>query len=173
MRRSDLTVAAVAIYITSIVAANWLISRFGLVGIGLGMAVPAGAFCAALTFPLRDVIQRYGGPWLAVAAIPTAAVMSWATSSHVVAVASGVTFLISESCDFAIYTRLQRSGFPRAVVISSCTAAIVDSLVFLHLAHIPYGSALAGLIIAKLAIAVAAWPAVTGLRRALPAGAAA
>ena len=48
--------------------------------------------------------------------------------------ASGLTYLCSESADFAVYTPLQRRWFVPAVIASGCVALVVDSVVFLHLA---------------------------------------
>lgn len=106
---------------------------------------------------------------LGVAAILIAALVSWWVSSPAIAVASGVTFLISESLDFAVYTPLQRRWFVPAVIASGIVAAVADSLIFLKLAGIPYSGNLAGLIVGKLWIVTliggtAAW----ALRKRLP-----
>jgi uncharacterized PurR-regulated membrane protein YhhQ (DUF165 family) len=49
------------------------------------------------------------------------------------ALASGVTFLVSESVDMLIYTPLQKR-FGWAVILSSLGALVVDSVLFLALA---------------------------------------
>lgn len=167
--RTKIGIAALAIYIAAIVLANWAINRYGLVPVGFGLLAPAGVYFAAITFPARDVVQRSIGRLVGIAAILVGATLSWWVSSPKIAVASGVTFLISESLDMAIYTPLQRRWFVSAVVVSSVVAAIVDSLIFLKLAGIPYEVALAGLIVGKLWIVLLVGaPAAWGLRRALP-----
>lgn len=166
-RNQRVTLGALVLYIGSIIAANYLIVH-GMPGATptpfhtytlptlFGLVCPAGTYMAALTFPLRDIGQRTGGRWVGILAIVLAAVVSWWVSDPVIAIASGGTFLISESMDFLLYTPLQdRIGFPRAVVVSSTVAAIVDSLVFLQWSGIGYGHGeLAGLIVAKLLIVV-------------------
>lgn len=169
MTRRTIGLAALAVYVSAIVLANWAITRYGLVPVGFGLLAPAGVYFAAVTFPARDVVQRSLGRLVSIAAILVGAAVSWFVSSPTIAVASGVTFLISESLDMAVYTPLQRRWFVSAVVVSSTVAAIVDSLVFLKLAGIPYSVALAGLIVGKLWVVLGVgFPAAVGLRRALP-----
>jgi uncharacterized PurR-regulated membrane protein YhhQ (DUF165 family) len=135
-----------------------------------GLVCPAGTYMAALSFPLRDVVQRGGGRLLGVLAIILAALVSWWVSDPTIAIASGGTFLISESLDFLVYTPLQRRWFVPAVIASGIVAAVVDSLVFLKWAGIGYGHGeLAGLIVAKLLVVVlVGGPLAYGLRRILP-----
>lgn len=171
-----------ALYVGAIVLANYLIVH-GMPGATatpyhtytlptlFGLVCPAGTYMAALSFPLRDVVQRAGGRWLGVAAILLAALVSWWVSSPTIAVASGGTFLISESFDFLIYTPLQRRFFVPAVVASGIVAAVVDSLIFLKWAGIGYGGGeLDGLIVAKLmTVVVVGGPLAYLLRRRIPA----
>lgn len=85
------------------------------------------------------------------------------------AVASGTTYLISESADFLVYTPLQRRYFAPAVFLSGCVAAVVDSVVFLHLAGLSAGaSAVAGLVLGKLWVQLVAAPVTFGLRKTKP-----
>ena len=72
--------------------------------VGFGLRAPSGVYLAALTFVARDVVQRVGGLRLGVAAIVSGAAISWWVSSPTLAVASGATFFISETCDFVVYT---------------------------------------------------------------------
>lgn len=175
-------IAAVALtaYVGVIVLANYLIVH-GMPGatatpfhtytlpVGFGLAAPAGTYLAALTFPLRDVVQRFGGRFLGIAAILIAALVSWWVSDPIIAVASGGTFLISETLDFAVYTPLQRRWFVLAVVASGIVASLVDSLLFLRWAGLPYGNGnLEGLIVGKLwIVTVVGGSLAFGLRRAL------
>ena len=175
-----IALGALALYIGAIVLANYLIVH-GFPGATatpfhtytfptlFGLVCPAGTYVAALSFPLRDVAQRAGGKWVGVAAILLAAIVSWWVSNPAIAVASGGTFLISETCDFLIYSRLQQR-FGVSVVVSSAIAAVVDSLVFLQWAGIGYGHGeLAGLIVAKLLIVIPiGWCLTRVLRKALP-----
>lgn len=169
--------AAFTVYIVAIVASNWLITHVGipagpgthLTPVGFGLYAPSGVWAAAASFPARDVTQRLGGRRLGIAAIFIGAAISWRISDPHIAVASGVTYLCSEGADFAVYTPLQRRWFVPAVVASGCIAAVVDSVLFLHLAGLPAGaSAVAGLVLGKVWVQLAAGPAAWGLRRAGP-----
>lgn len=183
VKRCHLTLAAVALccYVVSIVTANYLIVH-GMPGatltpfhtytlpVGFGLTAPAGTYVAALSFPLRDIVQRVGGRWLGVVAIALAAIVSWWVSSPVIALASGGTFLISETCDFLVYTPLQRRWFAPAVVASGVVSAVVDSLIFLKWAGIGYGHGqFEGLVVGKLWIVTLLGGGLAyGARRVLP-----
>lgn len=173
--RARWAAAAFAVYVAAIVASNWLIGHVGieagpgphLTPVGFGLLAPSGVWAAAVSFPARDVTQRLGGRWLGVAAILAGAAVSYAVSDPRVAVASGVTYLFSEGVDMAVYTPLQRRWFTPAVVVSGLVAAVVDSVLFLHLAGLPAGfAAAAGLVAGKAWVQLAAGPAAWGLRKA-------
>lgn len=177
----SIAAAATAAYVGAIVLANYLIVH-GMPGatatpyhvytlpVGFGLVAPAGTYMAAVTFPLRDIVQRAGGRLLGVAVILVAALVSWWVSDPTIAIASGGTFLISETLDFLVYTPLQRRWFVPAVVASGIVAAVADSLIFLKWAGIPYHGNLAGLIVGKLwIVTLVGGPLALGLRRALSA----
>ena len=167
-----------AVYVAAIVASNWMIGHVGiptapggphLTPVGFGLLAPSGVWAAAVSFPARDVTQRLGGRWLGIAAILAGAAISWAISDPRIAVASGVTYLCSETADFAVYTPLQKRWFVPAVFASGCVAAVVDSVLFLHLAGLPSGAAaVAGLVLGKVWVQMAAAPAAWGLRKTGP-----
>jgi uncharacterized PurR-regulated membrane protein YhhQ (DUF165 family) len=165
------------IYVAAIVAANYMITHgpgtptpFGTytLPVGFGLVAPAGTYMAALAFPARDVLQRSGGRLVGIAAILVGAGVSCFVSSPTIAVASGVTFLVSETIDFAIFTPMQRRHFGAAVVTAGLFAALVDSALFLHLAGLPM-SGLAGLVVGKVWVILIAGPAAFGLRKVVPA----
>jgi hypothetical protein len=169
--------AAFGVYVAAIVLSNYLITYVGipagpgthLTYVGFGLLAPSGVWAAAVSFPARDVTQRIGGRWLGVAAIVVGAAVSYGVSSPHIALASGLTYLCSESADFLIYTPLQRRWLVPAVLASGCVAAVVDSVVFLHLANLPSGeAAVAGLVLGKVWVQLAAVPVVWGLRRTGP-----
>lgn len=158
------------IYAGAIVLANWLVAHVGFVSVGFGLLAPAGVYAAALTFPARDVVQRGLGRMAGVLAILVGATISWWIASPTLAVASGVTFLVSEGLDMAVYTPLQKRYFTVAVITSGVVAAVVDSLLFLRLAHIPYAIALEGQIVGKLwVVTLVGGTLALMLRRRLPA----
>jgi len=172
---------ALTLYVGAIVLANYLIVH-GCPGatatpfhtytlpVGFGLAAPAGVYVAALTFPLRDVVQRFGGRTLGIVAILIAALVSYWVSNPIIAVASGGTFLISETLDFAVYTPFQRRWFVPAVIASGVVAAVADSVIFLYWAGLPFGNGtLEGLIVGKLWIVTLVGGSLAfGLRRVLP-----
>lgn len=174
-QRGGWAAAAFAVYTTAIILSNWLIGHVGiptvpggphLTPVGFGLYAPSGVWAAALSFPARDLVQRTGGRWLGVAAILLGAGVSYLISDPRIAVASGITYLCSETADFAVYTPLQRRWFVPAVVTSGCIAAVVDSVLFLHLAGLPAGTAaMAGLVLGKVWVQLAAGPVTWGLRR--------
>ena len=157
--RSARLAAAVSFgaYVAVIVGANWMIGHVGtpipgahVLPVGFGLQAPSGVYLAALAFVARDVLQRVGGAKAGVAAILVGAGISAFVASAHLAFASGATFLLSETCDFLIYTPLQRRSFPLAVLASGVVGDLVDSTVFLALAGIPLAVALPGQLLGKL-----------------------
>lgn len=165
MRRVIAT-AAFAFYAGMIVLSNFLLQHFGLIHVGFGLLAPAGTFCAALTFPARDVVQRFGGFAFGAVAVLVGAGISW-WISPTLAAASALAYLCSESTDLVVFTAL-RGRFILAVLASGLVASLVDSIVFLHLAHIPWSAAGPGLLYVKWLMQAASCPLTVLLRRALP-----
>lgn len=134
-------------YIATIFAANWAITTFGFVPVGLGLLAPAGVYFAGLAFTLRDLTQDALGRKAVVVAIVAGAGLS-VTFGGTLAMASGIAFLVSELADFAVYTPLRERRWLLAVVASNIVGLIVDSALFLWLA---FGSLefLAGQVVGK------------------------
>lgn len=134
-------------YVSTVFGANWAIERYGLVPVGFGLEAPAGVYFAGLAFTLRDLTQRTLGRRAVVLAIICGATLSLGVAPRY-ALASGAAFLLSELCDFAVYTPMERRGWIRAVVVSNAAGVVVDSVVFLMLA---FGSLdfLAGQVVGK------------------------
>ena len=92
-RNRSIAAAATAAYVGAIILANYLIVH-GMPGatatpfhtytlpVGFGLVAPAGTYMAAVTFPLRDIVQRSGGRLLGVAVILVAALVSWWVSNR-------------------------------------------------------------------------------------------
>jgi uncharacterized PurR-regulated membrane protein YhhQ (DUF165 family) len=163
------------VYVSSIAGANWMISHVGEVvdgshylPVGFGLRAPSGVYLAAFTFVARDILQRLAGTRVGVVAIVAGAAISWWVSSAALALASGGTFLLSESCDFLVYTPLQARSFPLAVVGSGLVGDVVDSTVFLTLAGIPLSIALSGQLVGKAWVMLAGGLLAALLRRAGP-----
>lgn len=165
----------VVAYLTSIVAANWMIRNVGipiaggthLLPVGFGLLAPSGTYAAALTLVARDLVQRTSGRWWGIGVIPVGASIS-ALFDVRLALASGVAFLLSEALDFAVYTPLQRR-LTVAVAASAPVGAVVDSLTFLTLAGIPLAVALPGQLVGKGWAILVATAIVAMLQRRIPA----
>ena len=155
-------------------AANWLIGNVGtvcvpnggpcLIPVAPGLMAPSGVLMVGLALVLRDMVQRrLGLPWAA-AAVLAGAALSALLAPPALVFASAAAFLVSEAVDLAIYTPLQRRGLVLAVALSSVAGLVLDSLVFLMLA---FGSLdyLAGQVVGKLWMVLAALPLVAWLRR--------
>jgi len=175
--RSRLVLAATGfvVYVGSIAGANWMIAHIGHqvqgaheLPVGFGLQAPSGVYMAALTFVARDIVQRLAGLRAGLVAILLGAVISWGVASAALALASGATFLLSESCDFAVYTPLQVKNFPLAVVGSGLVSDGVDSTVFLLLAGIPLSVALPGQLVGKAWVVLAGGLLAALLRRTGP-----
>jgi len=142
MTRRTTGLALLATYITSIWAANWLTTRYGLIAAWPGAAITctAGTFAVGGAIMTRDFLQDALGRWVVLAAIAAGAILSYATSSHVIAVASGVTFLLGETLEFAVYTPLRRryrwgtGRWSGVVAAANVTGALADTFLFLWLA---------------------------------------
>lgn len=128
---------AMAAYVGAIVIANVVTERLGLVPVGFGIMVTAGTYAAGFALLARDFVQRYGGVELVLIGLAIGAVLSWFLSSPALALASFAAFLLAESADLLVYTRLRTRGFVRAAFISNCVGAPIDTLVFLWIAQFP------------------------------------
>jgi uncharacterized PurR-regulated membrane protein YhhQ (DUF165 family) len=125
-------------YITSIVAANYLTSHYGLVPVGFGLLVTAGTFAAGAALLLRDFVHRYGGYQWALAGIAAGAVLSWLLADPFIALASTVAFTAAELVDLLVFIPTRnRSGFTSAALISNIISTPIDTILFLWIAGFP------------------------------------
>lgn len=143
-----------ALFLGTIVAANWAIDAFGVVPVGFGLMAPAAVYFVGIALTLRDLAHDAVGRGMIVLAILVGAALS-AIVAPELALASGVAFLVSELADLAVYTPLRRRGRILAVAASNAVGLVLDSLIFLQLA---FGSLefLPGQIVGKGAMTVAA-----------------
>ena len=166
-------IAALALFIACIPAANWMIGHVGtvcpagspcLIPVAPGIMAPSGVLMVGLALVLRDLVQRRLGAAAALGAIVAGAVLSAAIAPPAIVLASTAAFLLSELADFLVYTPLQRRRFVTAVVASSIVGLAVDSAVFLYLA---FGSLefLPGQMLGKLWMVLLTIPVVQWIRR--------
>jgi hypothetical protein len=141
------------LYVGSIVAANWLTNRYGLVPVGFTLLVPAGTFAAGVALLARNLGQDAVGRLWIVALMLAGILLSWWLASPQLAEASAAAFALSEATDMTIYTWLRRRGRSRALLAAALVGAFVDTLVFLHLAGFPLTyNAVAGQMLVKVGI---------------------
>jgi uncharacterized PurR-regulated membrane protein YhhQ (DUF165 family) len=170
MKRTIGLLAAGA-YVGAVLAANWATAHLGFIPVGFGLTAIAGTYAAGATFILRDFVQDTLGRRVVLAAIVVGAVLSAAVSPTQLALASGITFLLSEAADFAVYTPLRSRGWARAVLASNTVGFVFDSFLFLWLAGFPIASTVTGQIVGKAwatVLPVAAVAAYRAMRRPEP-----
>jgi uncharacterized PurR-regulated membrane protein YhhQ (DUF165 family) len=149
-------VAAIVGYIGATLAANLTTAHFGLIPVGLGLVTTAGTYFAGLVLALRDLVHDLAGRVAVYGCIAVGALASATTAGPRLAIASGVAFAVSETVDLLVYTPLRRRGWIRAVLASNAAGAIVDTLLFLHLAGFAVTSAVvAGQLTAKATATIA------------------
>lgn len=149
--------AALAGYIATIPAANWMIANVGtcvpdgpcLIPVGLGLMAPSGVLMVGAALVLRDVVHQTLGVRYALAAIAIGALISAGIAPPAIVLASVAAFLLSELADFAVYAPLARRRLALAVALSGGVGAVIDSAVFLLIA---FGSLdyIAGQIVGKI-----------------------
>jgi hypothetical protein len=168
---------ALAGFIATIPAANWLIGHVGecipggqgappgpcVIPVGFGLSAPSGVLVIGLALVLRDVVHHRLGAGVAFVAIVIGAGLSASVAPGALVVASATAFLLSEMADFWVYAPLYRRQLVGALVLSGLAGAIVDSAVFLFLA---FGSLdfLAGQVVGKLWATLAAAALVLAMR---------
>lgn len=143
-------------YIACIVGANWAVATFGPVPVGFGLVAPAGVYFAGLTFTFRNLTQQALGRRWGFGAIAVGALLSYAITDKTIpgaavplAIASGLTFALSETADALVWTKLrERNWWARAMGLGDFAGQVTDSAVFLALA---FGSLnfLAGQVLGK------------------------
>jgi uncharacterized PurR-regulated membrane protein YhhQ (DUF165 family) len=135
--------AAIA-FAGTIVAANTLTRRYGLIDVGFGLIATAGTAAAGLTLLTRDWLHDVAGRRAVLAAIGVGAAVSAALTGGLLACASAAAFLLAELTDLLVYQRLRRHGWIPAALASNMVGAPVDTVVFLALAGLPVWAALPG-----------------------------
>lgn len=135
--RRTIAAASLAGYIATIFAANWLITRYGVVDVAPGpwhLMAPAGVYAVGAALVLRDLAHDTAGVRWVLAAIAAGIALSALVASPGLIVASAVAFGLSELLDLAVYTPLRDHGWTLAALASSAVGLVVDSVVFLWLA---------------------------------------
>lgn len=174
MSRRIIGVALLAAYIYATVLANWLTTHHGLITVFPGLRATAGTVVIGVAIMSRDFVQDALGKRTVFEAICAGAFLSYITSSHQVAAASGITFLIAESLEALVYTPLrERAGWGtprwvRAVIGANGCGALLDTFLFLGLAGFPLtAGTVAGQLVGKAYVTAGVLAMGVILRRAL------
>jgi hypothetical protein len=123
--------------------------------VGFGYTAPSGVFMIGIALVLRDLIQEKYGKWNAFSAVIVGSGISYALADPYIAVASLSAYLLAETADLLVYTKLRRKSISAAVLASGFAGSIIDSAIFLFIA---FGSLqfIEGQIIGKLWMSIAA-----------------
>lgn len=130
-------------YLLSIVIANVVTAKFAPLQIGL-FIVPMGTLFVGGTFIFRDLVQNKYGRAKTYLFIVTALILSALVSfllgdTLLIVVASTLSFVIAETADTEIYSRLK---LPMAwrVLYSGVVGGFLDSVVFVIVGLSPLGA---------------------------------
>ncbi|TCO49695.1 hypothetical protein EV192_11461 [Actinocrispum wychmicini] len=127
------TVAVLAAYVGTLVAANWASTHCDPLQVG-AIAVPAGTLWAGMTFTLRDGLHEAVGGRGVLGAIAAGAALSWLLASPQIALASVLAFTTSELAGTIVYRRLRNWSVLGAVTGSNTVGFGIDSVLFVPLA---------------------------------------
>lgn len=131
------------LYLISIVIAN--VATAALMPLEFGMfIIPVGTLFAGATFIFRDLVQnRYGRKktymFIGIALVLSAAVSFILGDTLAIVGASALAFIVAESADTEIYTRLN-VPFAWRVFYSGIVGGILDSAVFVIVGMSPIGA---------------------------------
>lgn len=130
-------------YLVSIVTANVVTARFAPLELGM-FIIPMGSFLIGATFIFRDLVQNKFGRKKTYGFILLALVLSATVSfslgdTLIIVAASALSFLVAETADTEIYTRLK---LPMAwrVFYSGIVGGFLDSIVFVVVGLSPLGA---------------------------------
>ncbi|WP_274308802.1 VUT family protein [Solibacillus daqui] len=133
----------VLFYLLSIVIANVVTARFAPLEFGM-FIVPMGTLFVGATFIFRDLVQNKHGRAKTYIFIFIALLLSGAVSfslgdTLMIVAASAISFVIAESADTEIYTRLK---LPMAwrVFYSGIVGGLLDSVIFVIVGLSPLGA---------------------------------
>lgn len=164
-------VLAVA-YVSLVVLANWLASRYVIHVPFTPYLAPAGVLCIGGVLVIRDWLQQLRGLRWALPLMLVAGAASYGigmaagwTSLQKIAVASVAAFLVSETVEAVVFTPLRNRNLTLGVALSATVGNAIDSYLFLALA---FGSQafFLGNFIGKLEM-IAVGVVVTAFRRRL------
>ncbi len=130
-------------YLVSIITANVVTAAFAPFQLGI-FIIPLGTFLVGATFIFRDLVQNKYGRKKTYLFILTALVISALVSfllgdTLLIVLASALSFVIAETTDTEIYTRLNLPMSGR-VFYSGLVGGLLDSIVFVIIGLSPLGA---------------------------------
>jgi len=133
----------IILYLAAIISANVITAKFAPLELGV-FIIPYGSFLIGVTFILRDFVQnRYGKKktyMLILLALILSAVSSYLLGDTLwIVFASMMSFLVSESFDTEIFSRMKAS-FLKRVLYSGTIGGILDSAIFVIIGISPLGA---------------------------------
>lgn len=133
----------IVFYLISIILANVITAAFAPLQFGV-FIVPMGTLLIGATFIFRDLVQnKYGRKktygLIGVALILSAVVSYLLGDTLIIVLASAISFLIAETTDTEIYTRLKLPMSWR-VFYSGLVGGLLDSVVFVIIGLSPFGA---------------------------------
>jgi len=130
-------------YLFAIITANVVTAAFAPLVFGQ-FIVPMGTLFIGFTFILRDLVQRKYGRRKTYVYIILALILSAVSSfllgdTLAIVAASAISFLLAETADTEIFTRLKAS-LARRVFFSGLIGGTIDSAVFVVIGLSPIGA---------------------------------
>ncbi|KAF0111121.1 MAG: hypothetical protein FD163_946 [Hyphomonadaceae bacterium] len=122
------------LYVALIPFINWSYGAVPTLPMPDGGAWPPMSIVAGLVLVVRDFAQREIKHYIWVA-LAIAAALSFVTSPAVIAIASTVAFIISETIDWALFT-FSKKPLSYRVMLSSLISAPIDTTAFWYLASL-------------------------------------
>lgn len=145
MQANRITLIYVLLMTAVVVASNFLVQYplpGELFGINLGDLLTYGAFTYPASFLITDLTNRQFGATFArkvvVVGFVVAVVLSFATATPRIAIASGSAFLASQMLDISVFDRLRRQAWWRAPLLSSLVGSTLDTAMFFSFAFAPF-----------------------------------
>lgn len=131
-------------YVASVAIANIITAATHPLSF-VGLLVPWGTFFIGITLLLRNMVQVRRGRAYVYLAIGLGLVVSAFSSYFLgnavpITLASAVSFLISESLDTEVFSRLRRRSAYVRVLTGGGVGGVLDSVIFITLGLSPWGA---------------------------------
>lgn len=142
------------LYIVTIYAVNLGFTHVPLVDLGFGVFSPMAIVVGGI-FVVRDFAQRAVGHYIWFGMI-LGCLLSYFLADPRIALASVISFAISEVVDWSVYTFTKRPFYKR-ILYSSFVSAPVDTFVFLSFINHQSVTTLVLMIACKMVAAIGVW----------------